>query len=172
MQLSTAIKMAQTIEARGQSTTRELADEFGLSVRTVLRYITELSLCYPIYTKPGAGGGICWLKTNKKENKNMANLNNEINIKVQATGRPCWVSHNSAEGLKKAKAFLHSIATRSYVVEPSPLKGGHPGGQVSRTFAIVENEHGYLVEVELERVQLLDTAEQLKENAEAWEPKA
>lgn len=102
----------------------------------------------------------------------MANLEKVISIKVTATGRPCWVTHSSAEGPVKTKAFLHSIATRSYVVEPSPLKGGHPGGQVSRTFAIVENEHGYLVEVELEQVQLLDTAEQLEENAAAWEPKA
>lgn len=62
MQLSTAIKMAQRIEARGKTTARELADEFGISVRTVMRYITELSLVFPIYTKPGTGGGIYWLK--------------------------------------------------------------------------------------------------------------
>lgn len=96
-------------------------------------------------------------------------LTSTIQIKLQ--GRPCWLysgNKNAPEEPRRSKAFLHSIATRSYVVEPSPLKGGHPGGQVSRTFAIVENEHGYLVEVELERVQLLDTAEQLEENAAAW----
>lgn len=67
MQISTAIKMAQRIEASGKIKAAELADEFGLSVRQVHRYITELSLCFPIYTQPGQGGGIYWLKTKKGE---------------------------------------------------------------------------------------------------------
>ncbi len=62
MQLSTAIKMAQIIEARGRTTARALVEEFGLSTRTVYRYTNELSLCYPIYTAPGSGGSLIWLK--------------------------------------------------------------------------------------------------------------
>ena len=37
---------------------RELAWEFGVDRRTILHNITALSFDYPIYTKPGEGGGI------------------------------------------------------------------------------------------------------------------
>lgn len=42
----------------GHSIAKELAQEFGVTSRTILRNISVLSYGYPIYTKPGAGGGI------------------------------------------------------------------------------------------------------------------
>lgn len=98
-----------------------------------------------------------------------ASHNNTVKVSVEPHGRPCWVTHRSAGSVTKHKAFLHLITTRAFVVEPSPLIDGHPGGQISRPFAVIENEFGCLVEVELESVQLLDTDEQLEENAAAWE---
>ena len=56
MQISTALKMAQLIEKRGKTTAQELAREFDISVRSVYRYINELSLLLPIYTVQGPGG--------------------------------------------------------------------------------------------------------------------
>ncbi len=47
------------------------------------------------------------------------------------TLRPCMIDENET-------AFFHEWTHRSQVIEPSPLVGGHPGGVVSRTFAIVE----------------------------------
>ena len=41
----------------GHITVRELAQEFGVSRRTILNDIVALSYGYPIYTKQGAGGG-------------------------------------------------------------------------------------------------------------------
>lgn len=83
-------------------------------------------------------------------------------IELTAPGRPCWVARprrNAPGGLERKKAFLHLITTRAYVVEPSILKGGHPGGQVSKPVAVVEFENGELYTVDIEYVQLLDSAD-------------
>ena len=101
----------------------------------------------------------------------MATLPHEIKMTVQPTGRPCWAICYSAGRVTKVKAFLHLITTKYIVIGASPLKGGHPGGQISKPVAIVETEDGNLCEVEIESVQLLDTAEQLEENAPAWAQK-
>lgn len=42
----------------GHATAKELAQEFGVTRRTILRDISVLSYGYPIYTKLGAGGGV------------------------------------------------------------------------------------------------------------------
>ncbi|MDQ6422823.1 YafY family protein [Paenibacillus sp. LHD-117] len=52
------IQMMMIINARKSFTVRELADEFGLSTRTVTRDLQELSeLGVPVYTVQGRGGG-------------------------------------------------------------------------------------------------------------------
>ena len=43
---------------RRHTTARELAEEFGVSLRTIQYDIQALSPCYPIYTKQGGDGGI------------------------------------------------------------------------------------------------------------------
>lgn len=45
------------LSARRHTTSRELAEEFGVSIRTIQNDILLLSLDYPIYTKQGEGGG-------------------------------------------------------------------------------------------------------------------
>lgn len=101
----------------------------------------------------------------------MANLNKEIIMKIAATGRPCWVydyNNDVIDHGKRSRALLHTVGMKSAVIDPSPLKGGHPGGQISRPVAIVEYENGNLGMVDIHQVQLLDTNEQLEENAAAW----
>ncbi len=88
MQFYTAIKMAQLIKRKGKTTAQELANEFELSVRTVMRYITELSLCFPIYTKRGPEGGIYWLKQQKEKNmKNLELIGKKMRI-IEMQGEP------------------------------------------------------------------------------------
>ncbi len=41
----------------GHVTSRELAQEFGVTRHTILHDVATLSYGYPIYTKPGEGGG-------------------------------------------------------------------------------------------------------------------
>ncbi|UUZ92597.1 HTH domain-containing protein [Paenibacillus sp. P25] len=52
------IRLMMVINARKKFTVRELADEFGLSPRTITRDLQELSeIGVPIYTVQGRGGG-------------------------------------------------------------------------------------------------------------------
>lgn len=55
--------------------------------------------------------------------------------------RPCLV------GKEQRKARFHCWSHQSWVVEPSPMMGGHPGGQIATTRAIVEYEDGRVDEV-------------------------
>ena len=54
------------------------------------------------------------------------------------------------------KALFHCWSYRSEFCDASPMIGGHPGGQVSGTFAIVEYEDGTIREVEPTHIQFLD----------------
>ena len=65
MKIDKAVAILDYIEKKKKVTCAELAEKFEVSVRTVLRLVDELSSYYPIYTKPGAGGGIFLL--NKEE---------------------------------------------------------------------------------------------------------
>ena len=48
--------------------------------------------------------------------------------------RPCVVNGK--------KALFHCWGHKAYVVDASPMRGGHPGGQIAATVAIVEYEDG------------------------------
>lgn len=52
------IEIVSILVVNGHVTARELAQEFGVCIRTIRNDITALSYGYPICTKPGAGGGI------------------------------------------------------------------------------------------------------------------
>ena len=62
--------------------------------------------------------------------------------------RPCEV--------KGRPAFFHTFSTIAYVVSPSPLVGGHPGGQISQPCAIVEYPDGSVEEVDPVLVKFVD----------------
>lgn len=62
------------------------------------------------------------------------------------------------ESEKNIKALFHCWGFRSELCDASPMIGGHPGGQVSGTFAIVEYEDGTIHEVEPTQIRFVDNA--------------
>lgn len=54
------------------------------------------------------------------------------------------------------KALFHCWNYRSELYGASLMIGGHPGGQVSGTFAIVEYEDGTVHEVEPQKIRFVD----------------
>ena len=59
---------------------------------------------------------------------------------------------------KDIKALFHCWSYRSELVGESPCYGGHPAGQISSTFAIVEYEDGTIHEVEPTQIRFVDNA--------------
>ena len=55
------------------------------------------------------------------------------------------------------KAWFHRWEDYAAVIEPSPMVGGHPGGQLRETYAIVEMEDGRIREVKPTKVVFTDT---------------
>ena len=94
----------------------------------------------------------------------MAGIYSEINIKAEL--RPCMVRDPKTQDL--VPALWHCWSHVAEVVAPSPLRGGHAGGQLSSTFALVEFEDGTVAKVHPERVAFLSSAEKFKEYA--WPP--
>ena len=56
------------------------------------------------------------------------------------------------------KALFHCWSHKSELVGESCLRGGHPSGQISGTFAIVEYEDGTVHEVEPQNIRFVDNA--------------
>lgn len=52
--------------------------------------------------------------------------------------------------------IFHCFEQHSYVVQPSILIGGHPGGQVSGVFAIIEDEKGNIYRVDPTTITFTD----------------
>ena len=73
-------------------------------------------------------------------------------IEIRVNLRPCLVGgDDDAE-----KALFHCWGNRAYIIEPSMLVGGHPGGQVWNTYGIVELEDGSVVEVPPSNIRFLN----------------
>ena len=64
-------------------------------------------------------------------------------------------------------AKFHKFYTRSYVVAPSLLKGGHPGGQVSNEYALIELADGTVESVPWCNIRFTDTELKIKLNPDA-----
>lgn len=50
------LEIISILVVSGHTTSRELAQEFGVTRRTILHDVSVLSYGYPIYTKLGEGG--------------------------------------------------------------------------------------------------------------------
>ena len=59
MKFTILVEMLFELLAKRKVTAVYFAEKFNLSVRTVYRYIDELSICVPLYVKRGRDGGIC-----------------------------------------------------------------------------------------------------------------
>ena len=62
--------------------------------------------------------------------------------------RPCVV--------KCKNALFHRWTTRKQVLEPSPMIGGHSGGQLEFTFGLIEYEDGTIEEVVPALIMFID----------------
>ena len=88
----------------------------------------------------------------------MAGLGGTITVQVEM--RPCLV-----EG---KPALWHRWTSRCEIVPPSPLQGGHLGGNIAACFALVEYEDGTVQEVYPNRVRFLDTQNKLRDGLESY----
>lgn len=79
----------------------------------------------------------------------MGNLGSSIIIKKET--RPCF-----ADG---KKAMFHQWTNESEIVPPSIMRGGHSGGVISTTLAIVEYEDGTVHKTFPEKVRFADGGE-------------
>ena len=73
-----------------------------------------------------------------------------LDMKIAVELRPCLV--------KGRKHLFHCWNQRAWVVDASPLRGGHPGGQCSLMMAVVEDENGQVHEVYPRDVRFVDGA--------------
>lgn len=87
----------------------------------------------------------------------MSSLDGKITIERGL--RPCIVRiPDKKKQFKEMKALFHCWDFRSEVIGESYLRGGHPAGQISATFAIVEYSDGTIHEVEPTQIQFVDNA--------------
>lgn len=68
------------------------------------------------------------------------------------------IKNNVVRKEENVKALFHCWNYRSQLVDAWPMIDGHPGGQVSGTFAIVEYEDGTIHEVEPTQIRFVDNA--------------
>ena len=86
---------------------------------------------------------------------------------TQPERRTCMVQYRVGRELKERRAFFHQFTTRAYPIEPSPLKGGHLGGQYIEPVAIVEYEDGMVDCVTPTCIRFLDTEKLMEQYV--WE---
>ena len=84
----------------------------------------------------------------------MAGLSSEIVIR-STEYRPCIVYDK--------KALFHKWEDSACIVPPALSRGGHNGGTLRRTLAIVEFETGKVERVMPEDVRFLDTGNKMRE---------
>lgn len=78
-------------------------------------------------------------------------------ITIESGLRPCIVRiPDKKKQFKEMKALFRCWDFRSEVIGESYLRGGHPAGQISATFALVEYEDGTIHEVEPTQIRFVD----------------
>lgn len=78
----------------------------------------------------------------------------------KAVTRPCIARPGK-------KALFHRFVNVAEVAAPSIMTGGHPGGQLANTYALLEFEDGRLSMEPVNSIIMLDSAEQFA--AHDWE---
>lgn len=79
----------------------------------------------------------------------------KLELEIKGLLRPCIVNGE--------KALFHRWSDKAEVIPPSPMIGGHPGGQLAQTVAIIEYDDGSVHEAYPSEVRFLDTASQMQE---------
>ncbi len=83
------LEIVSVLVVNGHVTSRELAQEFGVARRTILNDVAALTYGYPIYTKPGAGGGFSsWRVTGRTTIRSLpTNRRNSKKCMMRQRGR-------------------------------------------------------------------------------------
>lgn len=76
-------------------------------------------------------------------------------IEITDRHRPCL--YRGEKGLYKA--IFHRWVEERQLVDASPFQGGHPGGCIAATFALIETENGTMREVAPDKIQFIDHSE-------------
>lgn len=99
----------------------------------------------------------------------MANTTSVFQIEAQL--RPCLVHQPKERGMitDPVPALWHCWTNEAEVVAPSIMRGGHNGGQLAHTFALVEFADGTVGKVHPERVKFLDTGEKFFKHIHEYE---
>ena len=66
------------------------------------------------------------------------------------TRRPCLTNYGE-------KCFFHCWTNETRVIPPSALRGGHQGGVVSETFALLEFENGSVARYHVDQFKFIDS---------------
>lgn len=85
---------------------------------------------------------------------------NELKMGIVNELRPCMVDGR--------KHLFHRWIESRWLVDASPLQGGHPGGLCARTMALVEDENGQVREVYPSEINFLDTPSHMTELGAAY----
>ncbi len=75
--------------------------------------------------------------------QNLKNMNGKVTTKI-------------IKEKQEFKGLFHCWSHRSELVGESPLRDGHPGGQISATFGLVEYEDGTMHEIEPQNIRFVD----------------
>ncbi len=75
-------------------------------------------------------------------------------IETGVSLRPCVLLGNKAH--PDERALFHRWVDRAYIVPPSPMVGGDPGGQMWNVYGLVELEDGSVIKVPASSIRFLD----------------
>lgn len=87
-----------------------------------------------------------------------------LDIEVRLPLRPCKIEERDA--------IFHGWFPIAKPIEPSPLPGGHPGGQLSQVIGLVEWNNGTVHTAYPHEIRFLDTEKQMEEFAEDYNHEA
>jgi len=80
-----------------------------------------------------------------------------FNVTMRQERRICTVQVPHRKEIKEEKAIFHGFFQVADTIPASPLRGGHPGGQVSNVHALVELEDGRVLRASPDHVRFLDS---------------
>ena len=69
-------------------------------------------------------------------------------FRLEIVLRPCLVNGK--------KALFHTWEQQSQVIPPSPMVGGHSGGEIKLLFGIIEDENGQITRVNPTSIKFID----------------
>lgn len=140
------LEIISILGVSGHTTSRELAQEFGVTRRTILHDVSVLSYGYPVYTKPGEGGGIFIMDSYKPYNNTLTPVEQERLKKM----------YDAAEGegnkilervLRKYGAYKLDMSQAASLgtTTRSMYKPDSQEGRVVRPKAVIEKWPRYVI---------------------------